>query len=156
MRKPAVQGTAQAGDPLLGIHRGDERQRLLEPGCAAALRCAEEARQLGSGTPLAQVQEQRDAPGHLPIVVEVTRRLELRHLPFAVERRRARFAEHLGYRTARGVLGDGVIARAGIEEHAVHVEDERLDAGPAHSSALSARRNASFAAGGPILTRSAL
>src|SRR5207249_2432558 len=87
--------------------------------------------------------------------VEVAGALELRHLAGAVERGGAGLAEHLGHRAAGGVLGHGVIARASIEEHAVHVEDQGLDARPGHSSALSASRKASFATGGPMLTRSA-
>ena len=109
------------------IERGDERQGLHKPGHAAALGGVEETLQLRRRSALAQVQEQRDASRHLPIVVEVPGRLEPGHLAVAVERRGARLPQRFRHRAPGGLLGHRVVAGARIEQHAVDVEDHGPD-----------------------------
>src|SRR5262249_28480607 len=151
----AVERAAQPRDPLLRMQRGDGREGLRETRDALALGSFQEALQRRRASALPKVQQERDPPRHLPIVVEAPGRLEERHFAIAVEWRGARLAQRFGDGTPRRLFGDRVIARARVEQHSVDVEDHRPHPRPAHSSALSAARKASFAAGAPMLTRKA-
>src|SRR3981189_1913981 len=153
-----VQGPAGAGDGGLG---DGKRMLRVQRGSSPAARLGEKLRERFGLPPRPEIEDQRDPPRHLPVVVETARRLEGRYLALAIEGRRPRLLlpEQRSDGPARRLFRHRVVAGSRIEQDAVDVEDHAADAaqGEAHGtiSARIAARNESFAAGAPLLTRSA-
>src|SRR5205823_12724609 len=153
----AVECPASAGNGEL--QDGRLRPALEQPFHAAALRCAEELRKRRRLAAGAKPEQERDRARHLPVVVEPAGGLESGHFRRAIEGDGARplLADQRRKDAARGLFRAGVVAGPRVEQHAVHVEDHAADAleRQAHgaSSARSAARKASLAAGAPMLTR---